>query len=850
VHHVDFDSKHSPHVIDLKKQTFNVWESVNPVAPETKKNKLYSYDLGPQPAEPSIFAASSEQKTEAAHETTDEQFTPAETIAPPSKKVLSQRTITIALPSFNIAPFLAEARERLSSQAARAHATGKKTLASWRTNLTKEQLKPAFSKLTTATKKSLTEKITTSSATVKKSPQKLFAWWHNLDASPWQKRLAGALAALLIISIIPSQAQTYYQSINATKASLTEKSTNGFLALQESTGALLNANVPDAEAATVQALENLSGAVTILDTRHQLLQKMIAAVPFVGEEVQSRSELIRAGQKISLGNVYLIKGVDESLHASGTPLLGKLDIIIKHVRAALPNYQEAQNSLNRVNPAKLPLEYQASFVDFKKIFTSATQDFTQLADLGDTLHEIFGGHGLRRYLLVFQNPAEIRATGGFIGSFAEIDVKDGKITRFEVPPGGSYDVQGQLRDFIEPPAPLLMANKRWEFQDANWFPDFPASADKLLWFYRHSERGSVDGIVAINASVLERLLSIVGPLTDQKRGVTFSSSTALTSLQTIVEEGSEKKKGKPKQVIGDLSHTFLGYFNSISPKDLLPVLVNLKESLDQKEIQVYFADQDAENKLARFGWSGSILPTKPLQDYLMVVNSNILGEKSDARIKQTVTHQAVVANDGSITDTVTITREHTGNPGEKFYGKPNIDFVRIYTPKGSKLLSAQGFSWPDEKNFRAPDSWSKPDPTLTSIEKVVTIDDQTGTRVTEEFDKYAFGNWIVTEPGKISQVQITYQLPFNLGTLVPPTPPSLLSLQNLLGKQTPVSTYQLVAQRQSGVESSLQSTIIFPASWVPVWKDGQGLEVAKNGATLYLPILEKDGVWSLAMKKI
>jgi hypothetical protein len=516
----------------------------------------------------------------------------------------------------------------------------------------------------------------------------------------------------------------------------------------------------------------------------------------------------------------------------------------------LSHYQEARRSLDKVSPSDLPLQYQKSFGEFKTIFTAATHDFEQIANLGNTLQDLFGGRGLRRYLLVFQNPAEMRATGGFIGSFAEIDIKDGHITKFVVPPGGSYDVQGQLRTFIEPPTPLLMANKRWEFQDANWFPDFPASAEKLLWFYRHSDRGSVDGIIAINASVLERLLSIIGPITDSKRGITLDETNALLTLQGIVEEGSEKKDHKPKQVLSDFSHIFLDYFSSLSPKDLLPMLVNLKEALDEKEVQVYLADEDHQRSIAGFGWSGAILPTTPEQDYLMVVNSNILGEKSDARIKQTVHHQVVVDEHGEITDTVTISREHTGTPGEKFYGKPNIDYVRVYVPKGSTLLEAKGFSWPDEKNFRAPDVWTKPDESLSSLEKTVGIDEKTGTHITEEFGKYAFGNWIVTEPGKISQVQLIYRLPFTITNLTKETNTNSSIVSTVLGPQTTVSTYQLIAQKQSGTHSGFESVVIFPLSWTPVWKDGDGMEIAKNGATIRTADLEKDTVWSLAMKKL
>ncbi len=862
VHHVASESRHSPHVIDLKKQSFNVWETVEAVAPE-KIQPTAEHLLQERPTLNHQSLSSQQSPVAASTSSSRPVHTPTlQTSEPiPTAKqveisnVVEKKNITITIPTLHFSALKEKIKKSAKEQLGMLTYQTKNKLDTWRTQERRRLI------ISPEPARTIEQPASTSTPTPEPSPKKETVSWLKKGLSrytlseffsqtdPWRRRLAVALVILLVISIVPAQAQTYYQTLQTNASSIAEKSTAGFLALQESTSALLSANLSTAEQSTLRALENFSGAVTILD-KHRLLQKLVSVVPVLGDEIQSRQELLKAGQSITVGNTYLLKGIDSSLQTNNQELLEKLSTIVLHVRSALPHYKKARHNLEQVQVETLPLQYQTAFSDFKKIFISATNDFEQLANLGDTFQDLFGGKGLRRYLLIFQNPAEMRATGGFIGSFAEVDVKDGRITRFEVPAGGSYDVQGQLRKHIEPPVPLLMANKRWEFQDANWFPDFPASAEKLLWFYRHSERGSVDGIIALNASVLERLLSIIGPVSDPKRGITINQNNALNTLQAIVEEGDEKKINKPKQVLSDLSHIFINYFSSLSPKDVLPTLISLKEALDQKEIQVYLADTEYQKKLARFGWSGAILATTKEQDYLFVVNSNILGEKSDAKIKQSINHQAVVDSDGSIINTITITREHTGTPGEKFYGKPNINYVRVYVPRGATLLEAKGFSWPDEKNFRAPDAWTKRDETLSSLEHVVTIDDKTGTRVTEEFGKYAFGNWMVTEPGKITQVQLIYKLPITLRTLSKNLPDENTFMNKLLKPAAPVSTYQLIVQKQSGVKSAFDSTIIFPASWTPVWKDGDRLEPAKNGATISVPDLEKDYIWSIAMKKI
>jgi hypothetical protein len=658
------------------------------------------------------------------------------------------------------------------------------------------------------------------------------------------RQLASAFAVLLIILIAPGPAKSYYLSLKSTTSSVAIDGTKGFTALQDSTAAILAANLPSAEISTTEALKNFNSALNTLEVKHRLLQKIVSIIPVLHEEVKSRQNLILAGQKITLGNTYLLKGIEESQENPNETLTKKLDIITTHLSAALPNYEQAITYLDTVSADDLPVEYQASFKEFKTLFTSAVNDFKQINNLGESFQDIFGADGARRYLLVFQNTDELRPTGGFMGSFAEIDIKDGKIQKINIPAGGSYDLQGQLEEYVEPPSPFLIANKRWEFQDANWFPDFKTSAEKILWFYRHSERGSADGVIAINSSVLNRLLALMGPIRDEKRNLVLTPDNALANIQTIVEEGPEKKDNKPKQIISDLAPQFLDYFKNIKPHQILPLLSSFKEALDQKEIQVYFADSDIEKKIQPFGWTGDILSTPADEDYLMVVNTNIRGQKSDARIKQKISHQAVVQNDGSIIDTVTIYREHTGNISEKFYGQPNINYMRIYVPKGSELLSATGFKWPDEKSFRAPDSWTQKDETLALVEKEVATDPSSGTKIVNEFDKTSFGNWVITEPGETNTIQFSYRLPYKIS----------ISQNNdgwkkIISPSPVVSQYHLTLQRQSGSESTFESQVIFPTGWSPLSSDGSGIELAANGASISEISLNKDSRWGLAMKK-
>lgn len=656
---------------------------------------------------------------------------------------------------------------------------------------------------------------------------------------PSRKTLAGfAMAALIFF--LPVSANSYYQNLSHTKSSILDNSTAGFMALQESTVAIKSANLLDAGIATKEAMSKFNSALTELESKHTILQTIVSAIPVLHGELESRQRILLAGQEIAVGNSYIISALQTIEAQKETSLTTKLETIMSAVLAAKPNYSEALKNLQSVNIDTLPVEYQDRFQDFKTLFSTLIGDFDNLLALKETIYDIFGGEGERKYLLVFQNPHEIRPTGGFAGSFAILTVKDGKITDLQVPPGGSYDLQGQLLEKIVPPTPLLLSNKRWEFQDANWFPEFSASAEKMLWFYDRSWKQTADGVIAINATVLERILGVIGPLSDESRKLTLTTENAIGSIQQVVEEGPEKKLNQPKKILADLAPKILLNIQNLSPHSIIPLLSTLQTALEEKEIQAYFKDNEIQKNIVAQGWAGRIAEAKN-SDYLMVVNSNLQSEKSDAKIKQSISYEAVISDDGTITNTVIVTRKHEGIPGEKFYGKTNIDYLRVYVPEGSTMISASGFTWPDEKLFRVPEQDSKIDQELIDKEIQMGVDEQSGTRITKEFGKTVFGNWVVTQPGEVSRAYFTYQLPFKIKEI---NKSEIIKLF-----ENEVMPFQIIIQKQSGVTSDFDGQIIFPDSWSTQWQKGVNIIPAKNGMLISNLSLTRDLVWSVLMKK-
>ncbi len=271
---------------------------------------------------------------------------------------------------------------------------------------------------------------------------------------------------------------------------------------------------------------------------------------------------------------------------------------------------------------------------------------------------------------------------------------------------------------------------------------------------------------------------------------------------------------KPKQLIADLVPRVLDRVLNTSSADQLTVLGILERSIAKKHLLLTFTDDEMQQTAATLGWSGAI--TVPQRDGLMVVDTNIGGGKTDGVIDEKIDHAAVIGSDGSITDTVTITRTHHGMPNDETTGVRNIDFVRIYVPHGSTLVNANGFERIDPKRFMVPESGYQIDPDIEKIEGRPIVDELSQTRISDELGFTVFGNWIGVGPGETSKATLTYRLPFRLDIA-----------KRFFGGGS--DEYSLLIQKQPGTNGRfLTTSVTYPEnlslSWVTPQPDGLQIE--------------------------
>ena len=558
-----------------------------------------------------------------------------------------------------------------------------------------------------------------------------------------------------------------------------------------------------------------------------------------GSQISAADNLLEAGSNFALTSQYAAQALEPFTQAPGLAdslkvgdqgesnqevnlsFTDALLVANSNLTKALAKAQKAEGHLNKVDVNSLPADIADQVQEIKSQVPKVCYALEQFVSYSEIMLEILGHDNPRKYLFLFQNNRELRATGGFIGTYGLFDINEGRVKNIKIE--GPYNIDGQLLDKITAPAPLRLITPRFYMRDANWFADFPTSAQKVSEFYEKSGGATVDGTVAITANFTRDLLTITGPIEMPEYGVTIDADNFFTETQHKVEFGYDKEENRPKKFLADLFPKLIDNFANLDREKWPQVLGLFFKALEKKDIMFYFSDEELGGLVTDFGWGGQLSNTTG--DYLNVVSANIGGGKTDQVISQDTELAVDIKGDGSIVNTLTISRKHNGSLDKDWENVKNVSYIRAYVPLGSRLIAAEGY---DSWFFNAlldPIEGSQADPLWQEIEKNQEIHEDSEVRIFREGNKTVFSNWIGIEPGEEKVVKLKYILPFKLE----------------INEEEPIASYSLVAQRQPGSENrSLAGQISFPDKWQAIWRHATNSTVSED--LKYRMDLDKDKV--------
>lgn len=423
------------------------------------------------------------------------------------------------------------------------------------------------------------------------------------------------------------------------------------------------------------------------------LDKLILAI-------EPYSDLI--GFKTEAKNLTAVQSIEDRI----VFLVNTLGKISPQLESISGDVDRVKSELTQINPARYPEMFMGKAVRAKIVgvqdgVNSFAVIISQAKPLIDLLPTLLGDPNEKTYMLLFQNDGELRPTGGFLTAYAYLKVAKGKITplnSFNI-----YDLDARFNKNVVPPDPIkkYLNENRWYLRNMNFSPDYKVSMETFSKYVRDLGLPTIDGIIALDTYLPVALLKELGPIGVGGWG-NFSAANdprcdcpqVVYILEDIISKPVPGVRVDRKAVLGPLMHSILA--NAMgSPKAKWPKFLNIVlEAINQKHVLFYFFEAANQQAAESFNAAGRIRDYD--YDYLHVNDSNFGGAKSDLFIKREV-EQEIETSGGKVTKKVTITYNNPRKgsncnleAGQLCLNGVYRDYVRLYVPKGSKLLSVVG----------------------------------------------------------------------------------------------------------------------------------------------------------------
>jgi hypothetical protein len=312
----------------------------------------------------------------------------------------------------------------------------------------------------------------------------------------------------------------------------------------------------------------------------------------------------------------------------------------------LEHSQELNALISSQNIKKLAslMGMSSDLIKFQYLLEEFSANSKAVYDLSQIFHELIGVGGKKHYTVLLQNNMEIRATGGFMGSFAQVFFENGGLSNYEVE--DIYVPDGAIVGHVNPPAPIQEAFKQgwWRLRDSNWDPDFPTATQAIRWFFEKGGVDAGDGIIAINLSVVEEFFNIIGEINLPDYGQEVSRENLYSIAQFEAERDFFPGSTQKRNFLNSLSTNLFLNIEKINTNQLLQLLRVFQLQLHGKNIQINLKDSQKQKMISSLGWTGEMgwLKVEEItNDHFYSVESNLGANKANCCVVREVKQKAI-----------------------------------------------------------------------------------------------------------------------------------------------------------------------------------------------------------------
>lgn len=392
---------------------------------------------------------------------------------------------------------------------------------------------------------------------------------------------------------------------------------------------------------------------------------------------------------------------------SSKPLVTQpmLNLVGTTISDLLPRLTDIQQQSRLLSLDSLPVSasQRDEFGQLLQLLPQAQTDLEQALNLLGVSNWLLGVDSPRTFLVQTMDRAELRPTGGFTGQYGELTINGGRVGAFSLKDISLVEYTDTSKTLgMEAPAQYRswwpFAN--WGLRDSNLSADFPTSAQIAIQQYQLEVGHNVDGVILFTPFLIEHVLQIIGPIhvpgyndtiTAQNledRLHYYQQDNAGIAKQVVYQPGDTTTSDR-KRFTGYLAHLIMDKVRHAPPDELLAVGQEVLHDLKTKDLQVYFSNPQAENLLMHYNDAAQI-DRSTTQDSVYVVQANISASKASQYVKTTMHDTVTLDANGGATHQLQLRLVY--NQLGPVYGYDTYhDYVRVYVPPNSKLLSGDGF---------------------------------------------------------------------------------------------------------------------------------------------------------------
>lgn len=470
-------------------------------------------------------------------------------------------------------------------------------------------------------------------------------------AWPW---IVVALLTVLVGGVtVGAFAMQFWSEAQRARAAV-ERAAVGIEALRDDLG---DADEAQLLAATDEIQANVTLAVRTVDGP---LWDLASRVPFIGQNVDAVRRVTHAvdvlvERALAPGLQFLSATDFDDLTLDG----GGIDLEpFRQVQSSIPEiaaaFADAQAIVAPIDTATLLPEVSDSISDIVSFIDLATPALGVAETYLPTLLDMAGSGGTKTYLLIFQNNAEIRATGGNPAASMIVTLTDGKLGYVDQASSQTfYDAGTQDDVYVALPAEtsgLYLATLAKHSQDYTFTPDFPTTAQLFQALWTHTTGATFDGVVSIDPVVLSYMLAVAGPVTLG----TGEQLTADNAVSVLLRDAYERyPEGRDSdQFFADAAKQVFAHLTT-STWDPLQMLEALKKGAAEQRVNLAFVDPEAQALAVELGVDGALASDTTTQTQVGIY----LNDSSVGKLEYHLTTSIIATCDAAartITTTMTL----------------------------------------------------------------------------------------------------------------------------------------------------------------------------------------------------